>query len=227
MKFCMIVLILSSLFSPVYAKENNDSFSHLDKLQLTSDNNNIIIRYDKKISEIINKKAKHSETRLIKTKIDKEQDVSYIIDFSPGPSVDPMFIISRSLEPNLIKIGVVSGLEIVLPGDGFFYVRGHTNNMFDERRKYSIRDNKIVEIEQPYYYVGLETTANSDITIYSDLTMEKSVAFLSENTKFTVLINKGDYYLIKTPFGLTGWTKVKTEHRPQKMMINGLIYKGD
>jgi hypothetical protein len=117
------------------------------------------------------------------------------------------------------------GLEITFPGDGFFYVTGHTNNTFNQRRKFTIRDDALVEIRQPFYYVGLETVTKEELDVYADFALTTHVAHLPKNTPITVVVNTEDYYLIKTPRDLLGWTKIRAEQ--QDTVIEGLYYFGD
>lgn len=194
----------------------------------------ITIHFDKTISTVINQPIKddrfqetgiYSQTRLITTKIDAQQDIWYTIDFDAGGSLDPMFIISRNEHQELKALGSIFGLEITFPGDGFFYVTGHTNNTFNQRRKFTIRDDVLVEIRQPFYYVGLETFTKEDLDVYADRELTTHVAHLPKNTPITVVLNTEDYYLIKTPRDLLGWAKIHVEQ--QDTVIEGLYYFGD
>ena len=80
------------------------------------------------------------------------------------------------------------------------------------------------EIRQPFYYVGLESVVTEDIKIYADIEQTNVIANLPIGSTVTVLINKGECYLLKTPFGLVGWLKI-----PQALQtsIKGLFFNGD
>jgi hypothetical protein len=136
-----------------------------------------------------------------------------------------MFVISRNEHQELKELGSIFGLEITFPGDGFFYVTGHTNNTFNQRRKFTIRDDALVEIRQPFYYVGLETFTKEELDVYADRELTAHVAHLPKNTPITVVLNTEDYYLIKTPKDLLGWAKIHVEQ--QDTIIEGLYYFGD
>lgn len=194
----------------------------------------IKIHFDKAITTIINQPVEDAyyrdtgeyiQTRLIATKLDARKETLYTIDFHPGYSLDPGFILYKNTPQGLEKVGVIFGLEITFPGDGFFYVTGHTNNTFNQRRKFTIRDDALVEIQQPFYYVGLETVAKEDFNIYADVGLTIPVAHVPKNTPITVVLNTDDYYLIKTPRDLLGWIKLHVGQ--QDTIIEGLYYFGD
>ena len=81
-------------------------------------------------------------------------------------------------------------------------------------------------MKQPFNYVGLDSKALKDITIFSDKKLSQEVAKIPAGTKLTVLLNDGDHYLLKTQFGLVGWI----HYRPQQLgadLIDGLYFLGD
>jgi hypothetical protein len=53
------------------------------------------------------------------------------------------------------------------------------------------------------------------------------VARVPKGSKVVVLLNQGDYYLIKTSFGLVGWLKLPDEPLGSKPTIEGLFVAGD
>ena len=194
----------------------------------------INIHFDQTISTIINQPIEEEhfreiglyiQTRLITTKIDAQKDTWYTIDFDAGGSLDPMFIIYQNEHQELKELGSIFGLEITFSGDGFFYVTGHTNNTFHQRRKFTIRDDTLIEIQQPFYYVGLETFTKEELDMYADFALTTHVAHLPKNTPITVLLNTDDYYLIKTSRDILGWAKIHVEQ--QDTIIEGLYYFGD
>jgi hypothetical protein len=161
--------------------------------------NGIKIHFDKSLSTVINQplEGEHFQEagiypwiRLITTRIDVRQATRYTIDFDAGGSLDPRFIIYRNDSRELKELGSILGLEITFPGDGFFYVTGHTNNTFHQRRKFTIRDDALAEIQQPFYYVGLETFTKEELDLYADFALTTHVAHLPKNTPITVVLNQ-------------------------------------
>lgn len=51
-------------------------------------------------------------------------------------------------------------------------------------------------------------------------------AVLPKGSTVTVLVNKGDNYLIKTPFGLLGWLKIKGGSQEDTPIL-GIYWRGD
>jgi len=185
---------------------------------------NVFVFYDSEHTQVINEKENKSEGEpvilMLKTKLDNKEKDIYTVTFSPGMSDDPLFTIKKGDK----EINSFTALELILPGNGSVYTTGHTNNMFDERRKFQLKDGKIKESKQSYLYVGLHTKTVESFQIYSDLNYSKPIATLPKDTEIEVLVNQGRNYLIRTPFGITGWWKYNGDH---KTPIKGLSYAGD
>lgn len=166
-----------------------------------------------------------SSIRVLKTHINSKSDVQYYIDFNAGLSVDPHFIIMRAKGDSAVFVGETDWcLDIFIPGDGFIYTAGHTNNMFDTRRRYSVENDSLIETQQPFYYVGLKTVTTKEIKLSSTEDANDSFITIPAETPITVLINKGDSFLISDPFGITGWINIEhTYYTP----IKNLIFRGD
>lgn len=87
--------------------------------------------------------------------------------------------------------------------------------MFNERRKYTYNGKQFVEVKQPYLYVGLKTTVKplgseaAPLVLYADKSQQTRVATLPVGTEIEVLLQESsEWYLVRTSFGLVGWTKV-------------------
>jgi|GEM_PF-4991168 len=77
---------------------------------------------------------------------------SVVIGFSNGPSEDPNFeILVRKGKKSISKN--IASERIAMSSACQFYANGNTDNSFNMRQKFSITDNEILEIEQPYYLV--------------------------------------------------------------------------
>jgi len=128
-------------------------------------------------------------------------------------------------------IGAIGGLKLYIPGNGNLYVSGHVNSNFNLKRKLTFIDNVIKEVEQPQYYVGLKTKTLNPITLYKTKELKNEVAKLPENYKIEVILAQSsykldEYYLVKTEFGLIGWTKVKAGQY-KSIDIEGIYWAGD
>ena len=149
----------------------------------------------------------------------------FIVDCDSGPSGDPSCTFSKEGEE---KGTSISGLNFILPGNGNIYATGHTNTMFNQRRKYEWRGGEFVEVKQPFLYVGLDTTTNRAIQIYESRQYKRTVASLPANSPVSVVLNEGDDYLLKTPFGLVGWIKIENGGIDQDgQPIKGIYFRGD
>lgn len=91
-------------------------------------------------------------------------------------------------------------------------------------RKISQKGKKLFEVTQPLVYVGAETDVEEPTQLYESPTSSKVVATVLPGSKVTVLgllPEKSDFfesaYLVKTPFGLTGW------HIPRDTVNDGRL----
>ncbi|MDH5180159.1 MAG: hypothetical protein OEZ39_15990 [Gammaproteobacteria bacterium] len=193
----------------------------------------IEVLYNKKHSKILNRRIVEEGEEAItvlSTRIDSQSDTIYEVEYYAGPSVDPSFTIYKITAGKRKEIGGFGATRVIIPGNGHLYSSGHTNTVFDERRKYKLDGDKLVEIKQPYYYVGLKSTVRQEIKIYATQKLQNEVARLTPGAEIEVLLNDDKYYLIRTQFGLLGWYKL-TDVQPagldHKSVIPGLYYKGD
>ncbi|HKV12658.1 MAG TPA: hypothetical protein VJ725_31220 [Thermoanaerobaculia bacterium] len=209
----------------------DEPFPGLQSIQITDYGLTGTIFYDPKISQVIRKPLNQEEadqgaplvTRVIRTKIDRTKDEEVWIDYDEGPSEDPEIVVTRVGAEE--SAGYVFGLNFYIPGTGAIYASGHTDTMFDTRRKYVLEGNKLVEVKQPYYWVGLESKTLKDVALLSTKGGKEVVARLPKGSALTVVLSEEDWYLVKTPFGLMGWLKVDVTQQAE--VIEGLFFRGD
>lgn len=156
-----------------------------------------------------------------------ENKSSFIIDCDSGGSADPSCSVLQEAGSQLKKLLTIFGVRFAFPGNGSIYVDGHSNTMFNARRKFEWRNGSFVETPQPFRYVGLDTTTRTAITLYAKTDYKQPVASLPQDTAVTVLLNDGTAYLLKTPFGLVGWIRIAEGVIQENSPINGIYYAGD
>lgn len=192
------------------------------------------ISYDAELSKLVNeplnsKKARDEGepdlTRVLSTRLNRESETRHSIDFDPGPSADPVFTITD--EKSGKKVGEIAADALVVPGNGFIYSMGRTDKMHVERRKYAVREGKLVEIEQPFSYVGLESKAKVALTLTAKKGSGEVIASIPAGDELQVVLRDGEFLLIKTQFGLLGWWKFKTDVQADNAEIEGIYYAGD
>ncbi len=162
--------------------------------------------------------------RVLETKIDGERGESYFVDFSPGPSVDPSFQIFAA--DGKTELGVIEGDFLMIPGNGFLYSYQRSDRDFLQRRKYRLREGKVVEVLQPFLFVGLEGRALKEIVLLSQKGSGERVATIAKGDKVFVVLNDGGFYLVKTKTGLLGWVCFG-EQGQQAEWVEGLFFAGD
>lgn len=230
----LTILGLSLALATAHAAEKSPAnpFPGLATLKI-SDGDSISgqhVSYDASFSKVINKAILHEEgapdvTRLISTKLDREGKTSYFIDFDPGPSADPSFIVKdeKSGDP----IGMIPADSLTIPGNGFIYARCRSNVMHTEQRKYGIHEGKLIEIEQPFSYVGLDSKAKVPLTLMAKKDGGEVIAKIPAGDALQVVIRDGEHLLIKTQFGLVGWWKMNPSVMHDNAEIEGIYYAGD
>jgi len=144
------------------------------------------------------------------------------LEYSSGPSVDPSFTIV-----GLYGGRDLSGTDMAIPGDGFFYVWGHTNSLFNKRRMYTIKENKVVEAQTPYYYVGQESEVLMPISLYRSRNLEDRIISIPKGETVEIILKDGSYYLLKTSMDILGWWKPANPIGPGLRELKSLYFAGD
>lgn len=176
------------------------------------------------------------DTVLLKTRLGPEQPAVYVL-FSEGPSADPefFFILADNVRAGRTdKLWAhVWGTALAIPGYDAVYAAGRYNTTFTQRRKYVVNGNGLKEVAQPYYYVGLKTHTRAPITLFASPEARHEVAHLPKGSRVEVLLTDGELddkrracYLLKTPFGLTGWIWIPVSQY-QSRVIEGISFWGD
>ncbi|MBP1672759.1 MAG: hypothetical protein H6Q25_574 [Bacteroidetes bacterium] len=207
---------------------------------------NVFFSYEQKCTRLINKPCFNLDRNnpyfcdldsvnfdwvlVAKFKNDKTKDTLTIL-YAQGMSDDPAFKITNN-KHEIIKEFYC--LEFYINGSGTIYTSGHTNNMFDRRRKFQIQNDSIMEIIQPFNYVGLKGKTLKPITLYKDRTGNDIVAQLPKDYEIEILLADGtspDFevdtlFLVKTDFGLVGWLRI-TEDDIYRGILYDFFYAGD
>jgi hypothetical protein len=168
------------------------------------------------------------------------------VGFDPGPSEDPTFLLlpkaacgkpASGVEP-LLAVGATA---LIIPGNGFVYSMGQTNSYFDVRRKFEVRGGKVVEVKQPFLWVGGglrkvkrtplmdENEPVSPVVLRSEKRPDAPiVATVPLGGEVEVLLSEAPesrWFLVRTAFGLVGWYQTPSEATlPDTLM---LYFAGD
>lgn len=218
----------------MFGQELPSYFKNLLKTKVSgTETYDIIVYSDSSNTNVINKEITDQDyphyalpVRVLSTKINIKRNELYTIEYWPGLSADPTFIIYENTKDSLKSIISLNGETLIIPGNGSIYFSGHTNKMFNIRRKFTLESGSLKEVKQPFYYVGLKTITLKPIELYSDTLYAQKIAGLPHNSNIEVLINASEHYLIKTALGLTGWVKIPTT-TIEESPIKGLYYTGD
>jgi len=228
----LAVLALSLTLISARAEESASSFPGLKSLPVPEDLTPYPgkLSYDPALTKVLNEKLKVEEgapdaQRLVSTKIDREKDARYLVDFDSGPSADPAFVITD--EKTGVVLGSIGGESLIIPGNGFLYVSGRANNLHQAQAKYAIRDGKLVEIEQPFSYVGLKSKAKVPLKLLAKKDGGDVIANIPVGDAVEVILRDGEHLLIRTNFGLLGWWKMNTNVMADNAEIEGIYFAGD
>lgn len=236
-----VTLTLTSILNA--SGQDKTLFPYLTKVSIDKDFK-VIFGYDKKTSRLINKPCYLLSKKdplycykdsvlaewilVAKYKADNVKDSLNII-YSQGMSADPEFIIASKSDR---IIGRFSCIEFYINSLGAIYTSGHVNNMFDKRKKFQVQADTVLEVGQPYSFVGLKGKALRDATLYKDKTGDAIVAQVPKGYEIEILLTEfstKDYdtnliFLVKTEFGLVGWLRLEGF---SDRVIQGLYYAGD
>ena len=130
--------------------------------------------------------ADYTETRhrLLETAL-KLDGARYNVDCSPGVEGGPycmLVAVSKTLPQD--SDGTVFPENLTLPGNGYLYSDSDDGGRyFRAREKWRVQDKETQNIEQPYYYLGVETTYHG--RWYQDESGEKEAENRAEPLKLT------------------------------------------
>jgi hypothetical protein len=245
MKKQTLILIITCFAFLTVRGQTNTLFPNLTKVSVDT-NYKIIFGYDKKTTRLINIPCDKLDiynplhctpdsvfatwTLVARFKNDNFRDSLDII-YSAGMSDDPGFIIATKSNRSIFNVWCI---EFYINASGTIYTSGHTNNLYNTRRKYIVQTDTVVEIKQPYYYVGLKGKTLKDITLYKDKSGNEIVAQIPSNYEIEILLADlppkeftGIYiFLVRTDFGLVGWLRLTSEDI-YGTVLKDLYFAGD
>ncbi len=163
----------------------------------------------------------NNDKLLIETRLDTTNNQIYNIYFSYGMSLDPFFAVFSGNKP----VVYITGLELTVEGNGKIYSSGHTNTFFNERRLWNVVGDTITEQRQPFLYSGLKTVALTDFPVYTDTLLQFEVKTIRAEDSLEVLINQGEFYLLKDKNNIVGWWKLDNYMRSNQ--VKDVYYLGD
>ncbi len=216
------------------ALEGMEAFPGLKMLGLK--NEGVTLYYDPKNSEVLNVKHPNADdlgeggiyiSRPLRTQLLGTGKGYFTIDCDSGGSWDPGCTVLQESNGKLNEVIRIPGLRFAFPGNGNIYVEGHNNTMFNVRQKYEWRDGSFSAVKQPFNYVGLDTTTREPIDIFTTQDYKQIVAALPKGSSISVVLNQGEHYLVKTPFGLLGWVRIRCCAMQEASPIVGIYYAGD
>lgn len=157
-----------------------------------------------------------------------ESTDTIIIQYTEGASVDPGFQVYQERNRELVRLCyLIDGLNCTVPGDGYLYISGNTNSQFNVKKKYQLTNGIIIEVKQPFYYLGLESKALADIRIYCTKALKEEIGNVKNGDSVSVILNDGKYYLLKTDRDILGWWLPLKNSHWQAEEIEGLYHLGD
>lgn len=219
--FSYLNWIETSDFQTYFGYENS-SFTLINKSCDKLDSNHIL--YDAE---------NYPEKILLGVYKNSSMNNSVYILFSMGYSVDPMFAI---INDNIDMIWSVDANEMCIKNNGIIYTSGHSNKMFNDKRKWNFKNNKVTEVIQPYLHVGIKGKLLKPVKLYSQKYGGEVIATLPAGYDIEILLAEDSfeegkvsvhlYYLAKSAFGLVGWLRL-TDKDVMNPIVDGLRFMGD
>jgi len=240
MKQRILGIVLAILFAHGLHADEASAFPGLKTLEIgdAAYDAKIRVHFNPTLAVVVNKPMAQAtaidepQTHVLDFYLDASKSRKLELNFTNGMSDDPSFEVRLAGAANPIEYGenMFGALEVFIPGNGALYASGHTNTSFNRRQKFSFDGTKLVESKQPYFYVGLNSKALRDLSIYADQpAAEKAkgtpLAVIAKGSALTVLINEEEFYLLKSTFGLVGWVKLSPSQSAED--IEGLFHAGD
>lgn len=151
----------------------------------------------------------------------------FTIQYNSGGSADPTFNI-KWMDGKKEKEFSIEGTSLNFLSNGEILVSGHTNNKFSQKRKVVFKNNKLSEVEQPYYYVGIKSKSLIDIDARLSPDEKSATTFhLKKGEEVEVLLSDTSqlYFLLKNKEGILGWILISENQRPT--IVKEIFFKGD
>jgi hypothetical protein len=242
----LIFLILFQCFSSVFVAQKTQYFPNLKRVSIDADLG-VFFNYDAKTTRLINKPcfeldktdqrfctkdSVYLEWIVVAKHKSKELEDSVFVIYSPGWSTDPRFGIYSKNDDCLLSLNC---LDFYINNQGTIYTAGHTNNVYNRKRKFQLHADTAIEVKQPYNYVGFKGKTTKDIILYSDTLKSEIVAKIPKNYQIEILLtlsSTNDFeidrkFLVKTEFGLVGWYIEEEVYLSYPLFVEGLFYNGD
>jgi len=128
----------------------SQSFSDLKEFK---GNGNVL--YEPSITKILNLTEDQGGLEvfvLMETKIHKGKNKYYKITFDYGPSEDPNYnIYLKNGGEEEIFIASINAEKLIIPGNGYIYSCGRSNELYNKKRKYKLSDNSLIEVAQAFF----------------------------------------------------------------------------
>jgi hypothetical protein len=168
---------------------------------------------------------------------------NYYITYDSGASVDVNYCFNK--EATVLKAidkkerylecdFEISALSIIIPGNGSVYTYGHNNTMYDIRSKYTLKNDKLELVPQPFSYIGKKTKSLKNQVVYTDEKLETESYRITKGYDVTVVGFKQapenhagiwGLYLVASKFGLLGW--VPSDGQQVQSQFEGFYFNGD
>ncbi len=229
------ILIILPIFSIAQSYVVPQSFKHLNKIEVNKDWKIFVFtpkNTDTNVYEI-RKQLENTNFRnsipICIVSIDGDNDSNILLGINEGASADPSFDFFKLINGEYIFLFTIEGQQLFIPGNGNLYISGEANNMFHKKRKFKYINDNIVEVKQPFYYVGKTTVTLKPIKLYSDKNCTYVLATLPAKAKIEIIAAQStdeynNYFLIKSSFGLLGWWKLDNDYSEK---IEDFYFHGD
>lgn len=79
--------------------------------------------------------------------VDAARNKQYLLTFTMHPSNDYRFCFYQLKNTSYVYRFAMSAKQIYIPSNGFAYISGHTNNMFNKKRKLKFTQDTVIDPE--------------------------------------------------------------------------------
>lgn len=245
MKQSTLIAVVYFTFSGLVSAQENEPFSYLTKLEInpTYDGIKESISFNAAVTRVINTKLKDLDrtdpfyaeecdgdmVKAIETKIHMDSEETYTLIYNLTCCCSWGFTIYKTAQPDE-PIGRIIANQLFIPGNGNLYSINRIGTDYLVRKKYTLEDGALKEVKQPLNYVGIKSKTLRPIKIYAEKEMKTVIASLPADYEVEVLLSdkefgKNKLYLMRTNFGLVGWTTLKAGQY-KSIDVEGIFYWG-
>lgn len=224
----MIIAAIALVFASSHTSAGEKSLKKIEFGSL-GDDFRLYFEYDPELADLILKKENTPESvtvmKVARLSLRKGGE-KYLLEYDYDGQ-------EFTLQKDLPGVGELygyrlgNGFTVILPGDGFLYLKGYGRSFDAHAIKFRETSKGVEQVDQPFGYLGLETRALLPLDLFLEREGKVPVAHVEKGEPLTLLLNysgpTGDCYLLRVEPGIVGWWKPQKRNAFKAEELEGIL----